>query len=125
MGIDALCKLQIMKPLNDIASDCTFLCAPEDVRYIAERNWQKGQSFEDLLTTFIALFGEFGTDYWGFSTDRDLWFEPGAHLCTVLTVLAEIGYASEERGHYRWTKKIYPVMSAPRTNFWPPNEEAG
>jgi hypothetical protein len=122
---DALCKLEMMKPLDVTALACAFACALEDVANIAERNWQNGQGFEELLTTFVALFGEFGAGYWGFATDRNKLFEPGEHLRAVLAALAVIGYATVENGRYKWTTKMCPIMSASRANFWPPDEQAG
>jgi hypothetical protein len=113
---DALDRLVITRRL-DISCSIFHNVSEHDINLV-KANWPNGPSFLGLLQTFIALFGEFGTEYWGFETRPDTHFEPRSpELRSALVSLAALGYAEEISGSFRWTDQIRPVMEA--AGFWP------
>jgi hypothetical protein len=116
---DVLERLGILRHLNSFYS--TFICEPERDYQLAETNRSKGPSFLDLLNAFIDLYGEFGTEYWGFGTGSDVDFKPKSEALTnAMNALATLGYAARSKNGFRWTSKAKPVMVA--LGFWPEPE---
>jgi len=94
----------------------SFICTLEDARDLAERNCDAGPIFDDLLTTFVRLFGEYGAGYWGFETAKDVSFEPRKELIDVFNALVVLGYMAEDKSGYCWTNKMAPSMAS--AGFW-------
>jgi hypothetical protein len=107
---DNLARLGILSEI-DHRPYYAFRCDVSDSSASAERNWRTGPSFEELLINFINLFGEFGTDYWGFSTSRNSPFGIDSRLSSTLDALASIGYLSKTDEGYVWTDLAASAMN--------------
>jgi hypothetical protein len=115
-----LWALHILRPLdekNGWAFHFVFDCEVSDSSVIAERYWQEGPTFAELLTTLINLFGDFGKEKWGFSTVRDVPFGNNSPIKPALESLTSLGYATKTESRYLWTELIAPIMRA--STFWP------
>jgi hypothetical protein len=110
-----LCRLRILRPLDqqrDWAFHFVFDCEVGASNIVAERNWSDGPTFTKLLLTFINLFGDFGTEYWGFSTKQNISFGNNSRIRPTLQALVPLGYLTETDEGYAWTELIAPVMRA-------------
>jgi hypothetical protein len=110
-----LWRLRILKPLDEDknwACYFAFDCEISESNAVAERNAANGPALSELLVTFIDLFGDFGTEYWGFSTRQGVPFGAGGRIEPTLAALASLGYLSRTEGGYVWTELIAPVMRA-------------
>jgi hypothetical protein len=112
---DNLWRLQILRPLdeqNGWAYYFVMNCEPSDSYQMAISNWQSGPPFNELLLTFVTLFGDYGTEYWGFSTQQGVPFGKDGRLAFALDALAPLGYLEVNKAGYIWTAQIEPIMSA-------------
>jgi hypothetical protein len=120
---DDLWRLGILKPLDRIgpldqqgwAYHFAFDCKISESNIVAERNWPNGPTLIELLATFIGLFGEYGTEYWGFSTKPNVTFGANSRIMPTLEALASLGYLFKTNGGYVWTELIAPIM---REAYW-------
>lgn len=111
----SLWKLRILKPLDEEggwAHHFIMDCKPDDACHIAMSNWKHGPNFDELLITLITLFGDYGTEYWGFSTQRDVPFGKDGRLTSVLDALVPLGYLHKSEPGYIWTERVVPLMYA-------------
>jgi hypothetical protein len=120
---DNLWRLRILRPLDQKSYDAyhfVFDCEVSVSNVVAERNAPNGPTLFELLVTFVDLFGDFGTEYWGFSTKQGVAFGAGGRIEPTLEALASIGYLTRTEGGHVWTELIAPVMRA-SYNFddWP------
>jgi hypothetical protein len=110
---DDLCRLGILKPVDQRQiAYFVFDCEVSEANIVAERSWEQGPSLFDLLVTFVNLFGEFGTEYWGFSSSRGVPFGANGRLASAFDALATVGYLGKTDDGYVWTGLIAPVMQA-------------
>lgn len=107
---DNLVRLGILYEI-DRGTCYAFSCDVGDSSTLAERNWCTGPSFEELFINFINLFGEFGTEYWGFSMSRGAPFGTNSRLASTLDALASIGYLSKTNEGYVWTDLAAPAIN--------------
>jgi|ERR1044072_668779 hypothetical protein len=87
-----------------------FDCEPSDAGAVARRNWQAGPSFDELLRTFLELFGDWGTEYWGFTIERDTPFGNGSRITPALDALSALGYLDKTSEGFVWTKRATEAM---------------
>lgn len=99
-----------------------FACDLDQADAFAVRNWRDGPPFDDLLVTFLALFGEFGTANWGFSVTRGLPFGSDSRIASTLAALASIGCLVKTTRGYVWSEHVRPQMQ--RAGFWQDEEDA-
>ncbi len=74
---DNLWKLGILRPLHEQNERVAYFamnCEPDDSYQIAMSHWQADPRLDELLLTFVTLFGDYGAEYWGFSTQRGVPF---------------------------------------------------
>jgi hypothetical protein len=112
---DCLWKLKIFRALDekgDWASHFVLDCQPNDAYRVAIANREFGPPFEELLCTLIYLFGDYGAEYWGFSTRRGIPFGKDGRLAPMLTALVPLGYLEKSEAGYVWTDRIEPIMCA-------------
>jgi hypothetical protein len=110
-----LWRLRILRPLDqqgDWAFHFAFDCEVGASNIVAERNWSDGPTFSELLLTFINLFGEFGTEHWGFSTKKNISFGNNSRIRPTLEALVPPRYLTETDEGYAWTELIAPIMRA-------------
>jgi hypothetical protein len=110
-----LWRLKILRPLDQKghwAYHFVFDCEVRASSIVAERNWSDGPTFSELLVTFINLFGDYGTEYWGFSTKQNIPFGISSRIKPTLEALVPLGYLTETDEGYVWTELIAPVMRA-------------
>ena len=110
-----LWRLGILRPLDqkgDWAFHFVFDCEISRSNILAERNWPHGPTLFELLVTFINLFGDFGTQYWGFSTKPNILFGTNSRITPTLEALVTLGYLEKTDGGYLWTELIAPIMYA-------------
>ena len=107
---DDLAKLAILSEVS--RAHYTFCCDWNNSLVLAERNWQAGPSFEEILINFINLFGEYGP-LWGggFSTSRDTPFGINSRLAPAVDALAAIGYLSKADEGYVWNDVVASTMN--------------
>ena len=107
-----LSRLGIFRPLDQGRGNCCFAfdCEIDESNNLAGQNWRRGPTFAELMITFINLFGEFGSEYWGFSSKPDIPFGAGSRIATTLDALASLGYLTKTAGGYVWTDRIEPIM---------------
>jgi len=124
---DCLWKLKIFRALdeqNGGAANFVFDCKLEDAFSIAIANCNAGPSFEELLYALIYLFGDYGTQYWGFSTRRGLAFGRDGRLTPVLDALVPLQYVRSSEAGYIWTERVAPIMrEAGYESEWPLEED--
>jgi len=116
-----LVRLGVLKPLDQKPGCAYFVfnCEIDEASRMAERNWQIGPKFPELLVTFVNLFGEFGREYWGFSSKPNVTFGAGGRITKALDALASLGYLKKKDGGYVWTDRIVPVMlQSYEAEFW-------
>ena len=117
-----LSRLGIFRPLDQGRNgDCCFAfdCEIEAADRVAERNWRRGPTLFELLVTFINLFGEFGSDYWGFSSKPNVPFGANSRITPTLDALASLGYLAKTHDGYIWTNLIVPAMlESYEFQFW-------
>lgn len=120
---NCLWKLKVFRALdeeNGGAANFVIDCELEDAFRIAIANHDIGPSFKELLYTRIYLFGDYGTQYWGFSTRRNLAFGKDGQLTSVLDALVPLGYAERTEAGYIWTERVAPIMrEAGYEDEWP------
>jgi hypothetical protein len=109
---DDLWCLGILKSLDKHRVHFAFACEVSEANVVAERNWQRGSSLFDLLVSLVNLFGDFGTEYWGFSSKPGVPFGANGRLASTLDALASIGYLRKTDSGYVWTELVAPVMQA-------------
>jgi len=118
-----LWRLRILRPLDqqgDWAYHFVFDCEVGESYAVAERNAPNGPTLFELLVTFVDLFGDFGTEYWGFSTKQGVAFGAGGRIEPTLDALSSIGYLTRTEGGYVWTELVAPVMRASyNSDDWP------
>jgi len=110
-----LWRLGIMCPLDqhaDWAFHFVLSCTTDEACAVAQQNAAAGPSLDQLLVTFINLFADFGTEYWGFSTKPDIPFGLKARLAPTFEALAAAGYLTKSEEGYTWTYLIGPAMRA-------------
>lgn len=110
-----LWRLGIVSPLDqrgDWAFHFAFNCTIDEANLVAEQNAAAGPTLAQLLITFVNLFADFGTEYWGFSTKPDIVFGKNARLTPTFDALASIGYLTKSDQGYLWTYLIGPIMRA-------------
>jgi hypothetical protein len=115
-----LWRLRILRPLDEKsgwALHFVFDCEVNDSKIVAEHNRQEGPTFSELLATFVNLFGDFGKEKWGFSTERGMPFGNNSPIKPALEALASLGYLTTTENGYLWTDLIAPIMCA--STFWP------
>jgi hypothetical protein len=108
-----LWRLRILKPLDQEKNGANYFvfdCQVTDSNVVAERNALLGPTLFELLVTFINLFGEFGPEYWGFSTKPDVAFGRNRQIQPTLDTLAAAGYLAKTDEGYTWTRLIAPAM---------------
>ena len=108
-----LWRLGVFKPLDQQggwAFHFAFDCDVSDANVVAERNCPNGPTLSELLVTFINLFGDYGTKYWGFSTKPRIAFGQNSRIEPALSALSSIGYLASTDDGYVWTELIAPVM---------------
>ena len=66
-------------------------CEPNDACRVAISNRKSGPPFGELLYTIVNLFGDYGTEYWGFSTQRGVPFGKDGRLAPMLMVPSRSG----------------------------------
>jgi hypothetical protein len=98
-----------------------FACDLDQADTIAVRNWRDGPSFDDLLVTFLALFGDLGP-YWGFSVTRGFPFGTDSRIASTLEALASLGYLVKTTSGYVWSERVRPQMQ--RAGYWQDDEDA-
>jgi len=117
-----LWRLGILRPLDQKggwAFHFVFDCEIDESNDLAEQNWRQGPTFSELLVTFINLFGDFGGEYWGFSSKPIVPFGAGSRIATTLDALVLLGYLTKRDGGYVWTDRIAPVMlESYEAEFW-------
>src|ERR1700755_312689 len=102
-----LVRLGILSPLND-KRGCpyfVFSCEVGKSANVATRNWRKGPTFPELLVTFVNLFGEFGSEYWGFSSKPNDPFGENSKIASTLDALASLGYLTRTGNDYVWADR--------------------
>jgi len=112
---DCLWQLKIFRPLDqkgDWAYKFVLNCELNDACRIAISNREFGPPFDELLYTLINLFGDYGTEYWGFSTKRGIPFGKDGRLAPTLDALVPLGYLEKSEAGYFWTERIVPIMYA-------------
>jgi hypothetical protein len=118
-----LWRLRILRPLdesNGWAFFFVFDCDVDESNLIAERNVSEGPTLFELLVTFINLFGDFGTEYWGFSTRQETRFGRNSRIKPTFDALAALGYLAKSEDGYTWTELIAPAMRASyNSDDWP------
>jgi hypothetical protein len=110
-----LWRLGILRPLDQKggwAFHFVFDCETTKSNIVAEQNWREGPTLFDLLKTFINLFGDYGAEYWRFSTKPGVPFGIDSQIAPTLEALAATGYLVKTNGGYVWTELIAPVMRA-------------
>jgi hypothetical protein len=107
---EALVRLRILNPLNEISSICSFACELREVRGRAAENWKEGLTFEELMRVFIDVFGDFGTDYWGLATAPNALILPRQELVDLFESLTELGLTRKQANAYYWTDLVAPIM---------------
>jgi hypothetical protein len=122
---DDLCRLRIMR---DACANTglrgtyyVFACDVADADTVAMNNCTQGPSFDELFSTFLSLFGDFGSDYWGLSTQRNVPFGAGGRLVPALDALAALGYLTNTSVGYVWTERATAAMHS--AGYW--QEPAG
>lgn len=112
---DCLWKLKIFRALDERhgwAANFVIDCKLDDACPIAIANRELGPRFEKLLYTLIYLFGDYGKEYWGFSTHRGIPFGKDGRLAPVLEALVPVGYLDKSEAGYVWTERVAPIMYA-------------
>lgn len=111
---DSLCRLGIMRDLFDKQQRAfvyfVFVCDVNEAGTFAERNWASGPSFDDLLVTFLDLFGDFGAKFWGFCTAPRRPFGLGSRIEPTFDALASAGYLTKTEHGYVWTHLVARSM---------------
>lgn len=127
-----LIQLDVLKPLTPVFF--VFDCDVKDASAVAERGYKTGPSFDEILDTFVLLFGEYPRD-WGVSTERDVpkdyglipiehdpSFEVDPRIKPALDALESLGYATRTPKGFVWTDRIAPAMQ--RAYIWLPVQAA-
>lgn len=112
---DCLWKLKVFRALDardGWAFHFVLNCELNDAYRVAIANREFGPSFGELLYTLIYLFGDYGTEYWGFSTQRGVPFGKDGRLTPLLDALVPLGYLENSEAGYIWTDRILPIMYA-------------
>ncbi|CAN7753096.1 hypothetical protein LJR220_002419 [Bradyrhizobium sp. LjRoot220] len=112
---DCLWKLKIFKALDEKgngASNFVLNCELNDAYRVAVASRETGPSFDELLYTLVYLFGDYGTEYWGFSTQRRVPFGKDGRLVPLLEALVPLGYLEKSEVGYVWTDRVEPIMYA-------------
>jgi len=112
---DCLWRLNILRPLDQTgewAYNFVLDCEPSDACRVAISNRKSGPPFGELLYTIVNLFGDYGTEYWGFSTQRGVPFGKDGRLAPMLDALVPLGYLEKSETGYVWTERIVPIMYA-------------
>jgi hypothetical protein len=110
-----LWRLGILSPLDEVhdwAYNFVFACDVAVSNIAAEGNCEHGPSLFDLLVTFINLFSDFGTEYWGFSVKSDISFGQDSRIKPTLEALAATGFLIKANDGFTWTERIAPMMRA-------------
>ncbi len=106
-----LLELKIFRAL-DGGGGFIIDCEPDDAYRVAINNRELGPPFEELLRTTIDLFGDYGTAYWGFATQRHIPFGAGARLSPLFEALVPLGYVNRSEAGFLWTEQVAPIMRA-------------
>ena len=105
---DNLSRLRILKDWGETVglkwAYYVFDCELSDAAAVARRNWNVGPSFDELLATFLELFGDWGTEYWRFSIERDKPFGKDSKITSALDALTELGFLDKSDKGFVWTK---------------------
>lgn len=108
-----LWRLSIFRPLDqrrDWAYHFAFACDVSESDVVAVRNSVNGPTFFQLMVTFINLFGDYGPEYWGFSTKQNTPFGISSRIMPVLDAFVALGYLTRTEAGYVWTERIAPIM---------------
>jgi hypothetical protein len=93
-----------------------FACELDQADAVAVRNWRKGPPFDELLVTFLTLFGSYGSAYWGVSAEPNLPFGADSRIAATLAALAALGYLVKTTRGYVWSERARPQMQ--RAGYW-------
>jgi hypothetical protein len=103
-------RLKILKQLDQEHDYFVFDCEVPTSNIVAQHNWSDGPTFPELLLTFINLFGDFGTEHWGFSTKQNTPFGTNSRIKRTLEALVPLGYLAKTDAGFIWTDLIAPIM---------------
>ncbi len=117
---DRLWRLKIFRALDD-GANFVFDCERHEAYSVAIANSELGPSFDELLYTVAYLFGDYGSEYWGFSTEQGVPFGVGGRLSPMFDALVKVGYVEKSEAGYVWTRRVAPIMrAAGYESKWPP-----
>lgn len=101
---ESLRLLKILRPIDGVMSQFfAFECDLSDARIVAIRNAESGPHLSELIENLIYLIGEYGTAYYGFSTELHKPFGAKGRLASTLESLAALGYLDESADGFTWT----------------------
>jgi hypothetical protein len=116
-----LWRLKIFRPIGKIEYDWAFYfvfdCDLKDASSVAIQHWRSEPLLSSMIVNLINLFGDYGTDYWGFSTKPDTAFGANGRLESTLEALAAIGYLDKVPHGFVWTTLAATAMQI--TGYWP------
>jgi hypothetical protein len=116
-----LWRLGILKNVRDgepgLPTHSVFTCAPAEAHMVAMKNWNSGSSLNDLIENFLYLVGDYGSEYWGLSTEPNKAFGKGSRIEAMLDALAGIGYLDKIDDGFVWTQRAAEAMY--KTGRWP------
>lgn len=105
---DDLMRLRVVKEVTP--SNYEFNCPLPDVISVVRTNLQFGRSFDAVLRTFIMVYYQWGTDYWGFGGEPHLPFSPRIQLVPLLDALVGAGDAISVGRQYKWSERVLPLV---------------
>lgn len=103
-----LSKLGILK---EVPPFCyfTFECSTEEAASVAERNWQIGPSFDEIISCYVYDFSDFGTQHYGLDFSSNAVFHPKNGMERLIPLLVPLGYAEALGQGFVWTPKIKQI----------------
>jgi hypothetical protein len=99
-----------------------FACDIDQADAVAVRNWRDGPPFDDLLVTFLMLFGFYGSAYWGVSAEPKLPFGTDSRVESTLSSLGSLNYLVKTSSGYVWSERVRPQMQ--QAGYWQDDDAA-
>ena len=107
---DDLLRLKIIEGDPSGFDSHTFCCAMEDVVAVAHRNHCLGRSFDALLRTFIMVYYQWGTEYWGFKVPPDEAFSVHPKMRRLMQALVQTGDVMAIGEMHQWSPRVMPLV---------------